>query len=65
VVQSLVPTGADPTGLGAKAAVLIQAVLVTLAGAAAYGAVALLLGVRELQTMSSILVDLIRRRGRS
>jgi putative peptidoglycan lipid II flippase len=64
-IQGLVPADEDLTGLSGKAAVLLHAVVATLAGAAAYTAVTLALGVRELRTIASILVDLIRRRGRS
>jgi putative peptidoglycan lipid II flippase len=68
VVQALgglVPTGADLAGLGAKLAILVQAIVVTLAGGATYALVTWILGVRELRTISAILADLIRRRGRS
>jgi peptidoglycan biosynthesis protein MviN/MurJ (putative lipid II flippase) len=70
VLQSLgalVPGGADAdlSSLAAKAGLLAQAVIVTLAGGAAYAAVSWVLGVRELRTIVSILADLIRRRGRS
>jgi putative peptidoglycan lipid II flippase len=64
-IETLLPVDRDLTGIGAKALVLVHAVVVTLAGGAAYAAVCLALGVRELHTIGSILVDLIRRRGRS
>ncbi|HEX6132013.1 MAG TPA: murein biosynthesis integral membrane protein MurJ, partial [Actinomycetota bacterium] len=51
--------------LGAKLWILAQAVAGTLVGGAVYAAVTWLLGVRELRTIVSILVDLIRRRDRS
>jgi len=61
----LVPDGADLSSLTAKAGLLAQAIIVTLAGGAAYAAVSWVLGVRELRTIVAILADLIRRRGRS
>jgi hypothetical protein len=64
-VAGLVPAGADLAGLGAKAALLVQAIVVTAAGGATYTLVTWILGVRELRTITSILADLIRRRGRS
>jgi hypothetical protein len=64
-VERLIPTGGDVTGVGAKIALLAEAVLVTLVGGAAYAGAALLLGVGELRTIASILVDLIPRRGRT
>jgi putative peptidoglycan lipid II flippase len=65
VVQAVIPAGPDLRGVAAKLAILLQAVVVTLAGGAVFAAVTLVLGVRELRTIASILVDLIRRRGRS
>ena len=53
------------TSLAAKAWLLVQAVVGTLVGGAAYGLVTWVLGVRELRTIVAILADLIRRRGRS
>ena len=64
-LQGLLPCGGAVDGLAAKGIVLLVAIVVTLVGAAAYAAVTLALGVRELRTIASILVDLIRRRGRS
>jgi peptidoglycan biosynthesis protein MviN/MurJ (putative lipid II flippase) len=64
-VSAAIPAGPDVESLGAKAAILVQAVVVTLAGAAAYAAVAFALGVRELRTIVAILADLASRRGRS
>lgn len=64
-VQGLLPAGPDLEGLAAKTVILVQAVVATLTGAAAYAVVTLALGVRELRTIASILADLIRRRGRS
>jgi putative peptidoglycan lipid II flippase len=64
-VQTVIPAGPDLRGVAAKVAVLVQAVGVTLAGGGTFAAVTLVLGVRELRTIASILVDLIRRRGRS
>lgn len=61
----LVPAGTNLEGLSAKAALLIQAVVVTLGGGATYALATWALGVRELRTITSILADLIRRRGRS
>lgn len=61
----LLPAGSDLDALGAKAALLVQAIAVTLAGGATYALVTWILGVRELRTIVSILADLIRRRGRS
>ena len=61
----LAPAGTNLEGLGAKAALLVQAVVVTLAGGATYALMTWALGVRELRTITSILADLIRRRGRS
>ena len=61
----LVPAGTNLEGLGAKAALFVQAVVVTVAGGATYAVATWALGVRELRTISSILADLIRRRGRS
>ncbi|HYK95861.1 MAG TPA: murein biosynthesis integral membrane protein MurJ [Candidatus Dormibacteraeota bacterium] len=48
-----------------KVEVLIQAIVATAAGGAAYVAVAALLRVRELNTLVAIVVDLVRRRGRA
>jgi putative peptidoglycan lipid II flippase len=48
-----------------KVEVLVQAVAATLAGGATYLGVAALLRVRELNTLVSIVVDLLRRRGRA
>jgi putative peptidoglycan lipid II flippase len=59
------PVGADPSSLAGKGLVFIEAVLATLAGGAAYLAVAAALRVRELKTMLAIVLDLVRRRGRS
>jgi putative peptidoglycan lipid II flippase len=59
------PVGVDSSVLATKGQVLIEAVLATIAGGAAYLAVAAALRVRELNTMLAILLDLVRRRGRS
>ncbi|HET9851491.1 MAG TPA: lipid II flippase MurJ, partial [Candidatus Limnocylindrales bacterium] len=66
-VGALVPggAGADLSSLAAKAGLLAQSVIVTVAGGAAYAAVSWVLGVRELRTIVAILADLIRRRGAS
>jgi putative peptidoglycan lipid II flippase len=64
-IEGALPAGADLEDVAGKAVVLVQAIVATLAGSAAYAAVTLLLGVRELRTIVSILADLIRRRGRS
>ncbi len=64
-LADLVPVGSDLEGLGAKAALLVQSIAVTIAGGAAFALVTWALGVRELRTIVSILADLIRRRGRS
>ena len=59
------PVGVDPSVLATKGQVLIEAVLATIAGGAAYLAVAAALRVHELNTMLAIVLDLVRRRGRS
>ena len=56
---------ATDTGLGEKVWIFAQAVVATLAGGATYAIVTWLLGVRELRTITSILGDIARRRGRS
>ncbi len=56
---------ATDAGLGAKVWIFAHAVVATLAGAATYAGATWLLGVRELRTIVSILVDIARRRGRS
>lgn len=53
------------TGLPEKLQALFEAVLATLAGGAAYIATAAALRIRELPTIVAIVVDLVRRRGRS
>ena len=56
--------GAD-SSLAAKLGLLAQAVIGTLVGGATYALVTWVLGVRELRTIVSILMDIVRRRGRS
>jgi putative peptidoglycan lipid II flippase len=64
VVAPVAPVAADPDAAG-KVQVFVQALLATLAGGAAYLALTAVLRIRELNTMVSIIVDLVRRRGRS
>ncbi|HXG25506.1 MAG TPA: murein biosynthesis integral membrane protein MurJ [Candidatus Binatia bacterium] len=52
-------------GIGSKLWLLVQAVVVTAIGGAVYALATWLLGVRELRTILSILVDLLRRGGRA
>ena len=59
------PVGTDANVLASKLQLFIEAVAATLAGGAAYLAVAAVLRVRELNTMVAIVLDLVRRRGRS
>ena len=62
-VPNLAPV--TDSSIAAKFGVFVQAIIGTLAGGATYALVTWILGVRELRTITSILADIARRRGRS